>query len=83
LTPDTPASIARTMKSSAHRADAKLSLTPGCPSQETLLVSSSRSGVAWARAIAALHASIALCPARVTGVSSSAIVGVYPQLLTG
>ena len=45
LTPAMPDDIARMMKSSAHSVEPNVLLTPASPPQETLLVSSTRSGI--------------------------------------
>ncbi len=50
LTPSTPTAAKLNMVSSAHRADANVSLTPWAPSQEAEFISATRNGSrrAWA-----------------------------------
>ena len=82
--PATPSLIARRIQSTAHSADPKESLTPASPWQEMSLVSSMRSGVAWALAIDSRRVSMAVSTSRTPTPSISAIDGRrYPQLVSG
>src|ERR1700685_2453774 len=81
FTPSTPARAMAKVASSAHQADAKVSLTPRLPLHATEVNSSTGTARWWACAVLAKPITLSASPSEEAGASRFGIVGYWGELL--